>query len=498
MTTGTGKLNFAGGKGTLTAVGDGAPSGARIISGQFVYGALGSCQGGTAKLAALPGFAARSARWQFKLTDADGEGNVFAGIVDQATQAPGELADVPLIAPHRQHAEGLGVPISAGTSGVRAYALNPPYVAPTERMIDAISRALDPYPTADYGIGPDLIGVYGLPDHAPYATYNIDARATKFRSLGYMIPDYVTDALFDPGDGWEKYTYSRYPGNFILRRTGQATADPAILTADFTPQVSFTKFTGSQAGIGESREYAAFFGTAPAGAATTGGSFSGTGRMPWTFSFTMPTNSTVQKYADLQIGASVYIASTVPQTQTFNWTVDGKAVQTTETSQDSGTVISFRLYALGNGNTGVPAIPLAEQQFSPQPGNFGTYAVKFDVPGWRDDLAGRVLNLEVTVSQTKGHKVTLTLNNATARLTRSYPNMNAVVMPAGWAAPYQIGPIYEFVLPGWHVPPLLITGLPGGASQMAAGCTVIWNRGEASTLVTTQAWPYAGQRRGQR
>lgn len=490
MTVGTGVNIWQ--PGVLSVTGTGAPPAAQIISAQLTYGALGTCQGGTLKLARLPAVAARSAVWQVNM--AGQPGAVFAGLVDQVSQQPGELADVPLLAPHRVTLDALGAavgsPYALSTFGVAA-----PVVAATETMATAITRALDPLPTADYGVGPELAAAIGTPDSATFQTYDVsDSRTLSVRSLGYSFPDYVTDAIFDPGDGWQKSLYFRNPPATVLRRSATATADPAIVSATVPLAVTFSKNSSGMANIDEARTYEAFYGTPPEGASVTGGTLVGTGYAPWRFAFVMPVPSDVLKYSNLTVTGALNIGSVTPQRKSFNWAVNGNPVQTTEDSQDSGTVVTMRL--LAPPENGLPLVNLSEQELRPFPGNFGTFTVNFNVPGWRDDLAGRTLWLEVAVSQTKGHKVVATLKNAVVSITRSTPNVGAVVMPPGWTAPYVTGPIFEVKLKGWHIPPFKITGLPGGLEQMAAGATVTFSRNEVTTTITTVAWPYEGQRRG--
>ncbi|AWN22474.1 hypothetical protein DKM44_03840 [Deinococcus irradiatisoli] len=135
---------------------------------------------------------------------------------------------------------------------------------------------------------------------------------------------------------------------------------------------------------------------------------------------------------------------------------------------------------------------LVDGKFTPRLGQMGVYNVALEVPAAQK---GQTVTAEVQLYQAKGHAITMTVLEATAAATIEIPNTPGLIYPDGWTAPFKVGPVYKIKLKGWHVPPFRIL-FPWGLIQYAAGAVVTWNKNEASTEITTAAWPYPGQKRG--
>lgn len=434
---------------TLSIAGTGAPQGSQIITGQFAYGALGTCQNSRIQTVYLPAVGVRNADWRVYM---DGQGAVWAGVVDQAIQQEGELATTELFGKHRVDEEAYGAQVGASNQyGVYAW-----YVDPYTRKIDYINKLLEPYPTADYGTGPDLVTAIGLPQNASYRTYDLASGYLSLTSRGYAIPDYVTDALFDPGEGWQKYTYSRYPPNYVVRKGQSLSVNPSTVMTEENANVI------AQSGLslnGSSQTFQNEYGQL--GIRTSGASPT---RRNKKLIVTIPYKLT-----------SIHTDYVMRLICNYNRTND----------YDS----SKNVYGVATADITVKPFEAHNQK---------SLILEFPEELVRD--AGEIyININVFfVDKTDTYldqMGTVQLGAYTAKLTYEHPNTAAVTMPEGWAAPYAVGPIYEIKLRGWHIPPFLITGLPSGLSQMAAGSVVTWNKDEVTTTITTAAWPYAGQRR---
>lgn len=430
--------------GQLTVTGPGAPPNDEILSASFTYGALGTCQQGEVKLAHPVHVAPRTVMWQFHL---DGQ-PVFAGIVDSSGDS------VTFLAPHRRMMNALGVS-APGVPTTYGVTYTPP--AAHEKKIDAINRALDPYPTADYGVTPGLAEVIGVPEAMGFAAYTLDDRLLDLQSQGVGVPNYVTDAVFDPGDGWRKYTYTRPVPDFYPRETASVQVEPAIITS--LRPVPFTFHAPIN-----------FFGEMPQP------QFDG---QPHDIRF-------AGGLYRMQIPANTDISKNRKLTVTFPYRVDSIPA-------DHRAVIVIQMREVGGvGYTEVrsdiPSTNLALEK-----------GLTIDFPPELLERAALmefllVAGYEVDNVPTPPPTGSWVFHPVRCTLEFEEPNLPGVKMPEGWDAPFAVGPVYEYRIPGWHVPPLLTHGLPAG-SQYAAGTTITWNKDEATTRVTTMAWPYTGQRR---
>lgn len=479
VTTGTGILNFQGGAGRLELEGTGTPPGAEVIGATFTYGSLGTCQGGNLKLRHLPGVEGRRALWRAKLTDASGTGYVQAGIVDQPLQRAGELADVPLIAPHRQWVEAIGADL-AGGQPFRVFGVATEGGNPFDSVQNNVNRLLDPYPLADYGVGPDLVTAIGLPGSGTPAEYTVDSRALGFTPLGVMVPDYVTDAVFDPGDEWDKHLYRREAPAFVLRRSAAVRADPAIITSQASLEwvrqapplgaqsLGYHTYASSIYADGVERTYDGNRIAPGANDLLDYGAYRAT----------LPADSGMRKTVDCTVSLPMTLNSNEPL-ENFTPGDTGPDITVKVRHVESGATSTFR-FSLRNKDRAL------------------TQTARFVFPA-SVVQGGGTLEVEIVMSaQSTGRRSVMVFGPLTAALTEQTPNLAGVVMPPGWTAPFDTEPAYQFSLPGWHVPPIRVSGLPGGRTQMVVGSTVTWNRNECRTLLTTAAWPYPGQTRGRR
>lgn len=487
MPVGTGRHIWT--PGTLSVLGTGAPQPEEVIAATLTYGGLGTCQGGNIKLAQPSVSGARDRIWQVQLQN---EGNVFAGILDHVTYNAGELLDVPLLAPHRQNLEGLGEQIGSPYHlSLQSFGITPAGVPFNKTMSEVLADMLDPYPNADYGVGPDLVPAVGQPVNASYVTYSVDERTYSLKNLGYAIPDYITDAVFSPGGDFQDYVYKRTVPDFIARKTGTVSANPTILQEVQPLILGMTKGRSDLADPGVPTSYENFFGTPPMDYPYSTWAY-GTGQLAWIYSFYYPTNWSWIKYGTITLRGKFTVISVVPTRRAFTWNWGTGDVITYEMSQDDGTVLGFRLFA--PAWNGQPEVTLGVQTMNPQAGTQGVFTGQFDIqpdPTW----AGRPIEFQMYISQTRGHNVLMSMDGATGTVQTSRPNTDQLIYPAGWTAPFVTGPVFELLLPGWHIPPFRITNLPGGLDQMAVGSTVTYNKDECYTKVTTVAWPYEGQRR---
>ena len=452
----------------LLIFGNVVPPSPALIHATLTYGALGTCQGASLKLAQTPSLGYHADLWTLGFAAG---GAQFAGIVENAIPSPGSLTEVRLAAPHRATLDALGAQIGSPYT-LQTFGLPVTGVGATERLSDVLTRILEPYPTADYGVGPELTAGIGLPNYGTPVTLQA-GDALSVRPLGYAVADYVTDALFDPGEGWEKWTYKRNVDPYVPRRTAAATADPMI--------------------VERSNEWGWFRQDV----------------QPGTLGPAVPINSLYADGVQRRYSGHTTLAQTGPHYQVGRYAVSIAANSIRRRNKTFVVSCPFTL-------TGLETIDPAKTIKSPElivqmredaRGAVGSYTValkpshiglqmtaRFEVStDVLKDGIGFTLDYLLDNDYSNQH-VDLILHPTKAILTHDEPNFGAVAMPPGWTAPVATGPIYELTFAGWHKPPLMIAGLPPG-SQLAAGSVVEWNKNECKTTVTTMAWPYAGQRR---
>ncbi|WP_278911762.1 hypothetical protein [Deinococcus wulumuqiensis] len=468
----------------LSVAGYRAPAADALISAEFTYGGSGTCQGGTVRPVDTMS-EGRDAEWFFSL---DSE-SVFRGIPDNISDGDGQLAQVSLLPPHRPRLGGLGESLGAVSAGE------------FETLAAALERELGNRPDADVGITPEGYEITGVPfASGSYGAniYTLDDRAYDVRYIGSTYPDAVTDAVFDPGEGWRKYKYQRMPPAYALRRTGQAKADPAIAELPASVWLSGPIPTDDLlTPVGQSAVYSTFMGTPPKGYTWQSSLFPRRfGAWRWTWDY--PADTDVQRIRDVEITVAVYVASVAEQRREFTWNKSGSlsaqsgetlpdnapaTVTTFEASRDDGTTISLTLYLIRDGKREVLGAP---QVLMPRTTNsVGTFSSTFQVP---EQFAGSRLEAEVAIKQTNGHRIEMQVQTASIKAVRQFPNTAGVQMPEGWDKPFRTPARLEFRLPGWHRPPFDV--IWWGGRQPVASATVTWNRGECSTLITTGALGY--------
>lgn len=453
-----------------------------IISAECSYGGAGTCQSATVRPVNTT-TSGRNTLWVLDLVGAGAFNRVFFGVPDAISDADGQLAQVSLMPLHRCALGGLG----GSLAGV--------FAAPTETLADALQRVLGKYPDADIGLRPDGTEVAWVPSGGE----DVTGMAYDVRYIGPTYPDAVTDALFDPGEGWKKYVYKRTTPMYAVRRTGQAKADPAIAEAEANVVLSAPGQSDDYLpAVGQSAVYDTFIGTPPKGYERQGNI------LPrrygnWFWTWTYPTDTDEQRIREAEITLSVYIGGVAEQRKEFTFvpetpggisaqgepstgtdtTNTPQPIKEVQTSRDDGTTIEMALYVEKDGvwqGLGAPQVMIPRTA-----GSIGMFTVKFSVP---EQFAGSLLQAMVSISQTNGHRIEMTVQPARIRAKRLFPNLANVVMPDGWDKPFRTSPRYEFRLPGWHIPPFRAFG------QQVASATVTWNADECSTLCTTEALSY--------
>lgn len=471
ITTGTGAMSWAPGQLSLEAY-SGLPLGspaevlpdagrtANIIEAKLTYGALGTCQGGTLVLAGmLPDWATWGRLVRLRLTDASGTGYVFAGVVQAANNSAPNRAQVTLLAPYDLYGDA---PVTASMpliSAYRNYGVGSLPNVGGESWSAHHSRELAASPEGDRGIGPDLALVIGVPASASRASYTVDGRATGLTRKPAAIPPYITDLYWDPGNGWTPWSTSRAVPPFTPRKLATASANPATLTNNAT--FGFVRFTG-QTG--------------------TAGSVSGTSSpVSISISGSNPGIAPALSYQTNPYGGS---GSGISQlSAVINFNVSG-------TTASGSNWPSFRYGASYWGPGGVrPNVYVGSIKLD----STGAGQIKFD---WTSDMLAQGGDLRGLLEvYPNGGSVSITFTDPAAPYSYQTPNYAGIQYPPGWTAPFVGTDTYEFRLPGWHVPPISVSGLPGGLSQNVGGAEVTWHHQNASTLILTGARPYPGQQR---
>ncbi|ANC72968.1 hypothetical protein [Deinococcus radiodurans] len=497
----------------LTALGWGAPSSDEIISAEFTYGGAGTCQSATIR--PVNTYAGgRAANWEFRL----GGWQVFQGIPDGISDADGQLAQISLMAPHRPRLGGLGESLA----GVQA--------GPFETLSAALERELGSMPEADIGIRPDGTEVAEVPGGGG----SVGADETyEVRYIGPAYPDAVTDAVFDPGDGWRKYAYKRDCPPYALRRTASAKADPAIITKEETG-VPVTRVGGYSSPVttgevthyfsdlieadGVERMYAEKDSTKTETVSDVGN---------WTFS--TPKDTDVRRNQKVKVRCPflvtaiaaypppvpvVFVSNTgggdsgggsgetpdpikpAPTNEELAQRLDAaenrvfRIERQTQAADETrrtprGTPrfgelkLLISLYLMGDDGDQVldtTAHVFKEQDIALE------QAVSFEV-----GKVGEGANFRVRyelIEQDTGRSLTIAFRPLEVAIEYTAPNVEGVQMPEGWEKPFVTEARHEVRVPGWHIPPLTVLGQP------AASAVVTWNRGECSTLITTGALGY--------
>ena len=427
---------------------------AGAITMQLQLGPLGTLTTGSLGIVNMPAaweFTPWPRTLRFKLTSELGTGYIATALVNNAGRNPGALDNVPLTGRQSLWLDGPGVVPLVAFGAV-------PILNTSTIIRTAVETALKAYPNSEAGVAADLQNVVGRPESCSYAEYTLDSRALDQRRIGYTLTEYYTDAIFDPGNGFEPRAYGLAGlSSMVPHRTGQATATPVTL-----------KGPESQALVWTPSYPASAQGTTTTYQATTSGDV----QAQWSANFSVPMPSAQAIYAGAKIELRIYIESVEVNDYAGTPSTDGHQT-------------SFQLALYGPGG-------LRVVQYLDMPKGFtGLMIQPLEVPA---DLYGVPLEASILLDlRNLSHKVTMRLDESYLISDVERPNYDGVQMPAGWGLTPFIGPTFEFKLPGIHIPPLLIHGLPGGLSQFAAGAEITWNKGEASTKIITAALPYGGQ-----
>lgn len=424
---------------------------ASAITVQLSFGSLGTLRSGTLALAELPAAWERSA-WprmiRARLESEHGTGYIAAGIAQATIRERGALSGVPLVGietaflgrPGTGSAALDGAGLTPG--GTRAFGLTMPTPGNDQTRQEAVDTALESYPDGEAGVTADLVGVIGTQGGITPVEYAVDHRAYGFRSLGWTVTNYVSDARLPAADGWPARTWSRSDvPPFAPRRVGEATVDVRTLTQDvpFAPPPYESGFDLRYPMTGAARRWIIY-----------------------------PQVDIVQGQVGPVHSARIEAV--------YDVEVESNPVE-----------MALILAAPNTPSINAPTKYTAS----------GTYQQAWDVPLSVALLPGLSATLQA-YSEGGGY---VTLRSLRRVAVAGTENTAGIVMPYGWTAPYAVGPTYEFNLPGVHIPPFFVTipealsGVEGGLRQPVAGAVVTWHRGEASTKLLTAALPYPGQRR---
>lgn len=418
-----------------------------------------------------------------RLESEHGTGYIAAGIAEAAVTRRGEVSGVPLTGIEgvflgqpatTDPVTGPAHPLDGGLltpGGVAAFGIGAPAVQDGQTRLEALEAALDPHPDGEFGVTADLAGVFGVPGGVPGAAeYTLDHRAYGFRSLGYTVTDYVTDLIYQGGEGYPVRTLRRTDlPPYAPRRTERVTLDPMTETVEEARPADMAGTLGDTFPVEGLNSERTWIATLPP-------------------AYWLPSAGLrVLDHGPLRgVKLRMRYVSEIKTPHSVFFTLR------MEFSDQQGTP-SWQLLSL-------PPMAVAMS---------GTFTQDWELPAemWQDNPQNRhlrrvwvVVNGDVPAGSTPETRNRFGLNAFELVATREYDRYSHLLYgewprPPGWGAPYVVGPTYEFSLPGVHVPPLRVHGLPGGRSQMVAGAQVTWHRGEASTKLLTGALPYPGQRR---
>ena len=87
------------------------------------------------------------------------------------------------------------------------------------KVSDVISKALEPYPDASWGVDANRRAVLGRPRDG--TAVNVPASSVfDLSATGYEIPPYITESRSDPGEGWQKFNWQRTAPEFTPEIAG--------------------------------------------------------------------------------------------------------------------------------------------------------------------------------------------------------------------------------------------------------------------------------------
>lgn len=512
----------------LTATGTGAPASEAIISASLTYGALGSCQSASMQLAQASAVEHRAAVWTLSLGSP-----MFFGVVEQVLPVSYGLTSVTLSAAHRVTLDALGEPLGAPYPLQTAGVVVDAQTLPHERMSEVLNRLLERWPHADYGVTAHGTTVLGLPEHASRFSTLLAGDALEIRALGYTEQRYVTDAVFDPGEGWPKYTYKRTCPGWIHRKTAHVTMAqdansveaPKIISAEDT-DITLTRVTTAVPSTTTDgvthvynnviecdnieKQYAEVDSTATQIMSDVGlFRFQGKPDLPDRKHRKIKIRcpflvGKIAAYPVIQAVPVVHVpVSSGPDVVILtpvNEQIQNLSTALNTVSDQTRQFRDERFTARGTPKNGelklLISLTVENKILSTQVHVFKEQdigleqAVSFEMAYKNQEGEKKDVDIEVRYEMTEqdtGKSIKITFRPIEVAIEYETPNLTQVRMPEGWQTPFFTGPSYELKFRGWHVPPLQITGLSGGI-QYAAGSTVTWDKSECTTTVTTGTW----------
>lgn len=434
-------------------------AGSTVITARLRYGGLGSCQGGTLTLIDAPSsWSGLDSRLVvLDLESEHGTHTVYRAVLSDLRR-DGRTATANLSPLHTTYIEGpadegqhpLSSPLITNVHVYGVNASHPPGSKPETRRT-LLDRACEPYPDADYGAHPSGAGVIGFPSAATPVLLSRAILGAQFGvavDQGYARPNYVTDWVLRTPDGFDQPTGARSGlPMFIPRRLGEARADPVTRMVPTTTSVTLPTYGAPVIADGQEKTYD-YFGFGVSGPhvvqllSRTGLAIPRTLRIRVPFVLTGITGGVSGLY--------ITVATPIP---------------------GAGKQVVMPLDASSVGLVQNVDFEIAQEVYS-QVTSVNIYLV---------------LAYETTATE-----LTLQVQPIQATTQVETVDTSSLVMPDGWTAPVQVGPMRDRTVHGaWLIPP----GRDVDLGQYAAGVEVAWDRGAASSTYRTQALPYPGQRR---
>ena len=514
-----------------------------VLEGMFPYGPIGVCRaGGTCVLSKVP------TGWidnpyprllRFKLQSEHGTGYVYSAIVKEVKK-DGKRALVDLISVQDKYAQRSlytgGLLSYPGLVGAERYlGISPPSgLPPTTIRESAWNDRLAGALNSEWGVGPDMVGAAGIPEGGTPFEYTINSLAKDLASQGFVIPDYATEWIFDPGDGWDKTRGSRYPPPWTPERTVSASADPATIPQTFTLEATRdSSAIASVSGGGKTRSFANVIvaDDEPRSYSEVDSTATELKSDAGLYTLIVPPDSTGQRNQKLTVqvpfkllapsgtpGSAPVIEVPPPPPPTT-----GIFSRPQLTSDSDTQAVKDRVNALQDDMNGV--FDRAQQMYGAAYTVRGTprstdptlvvallqsgevvasqvipltdaiygieQAAKFDIDQNLSGGATLQIRLELTTQDTR-RLITLIFRPITGSLEAEVPNVGGIVVPREFYYPYFAGPTYQFSLRAWVAPPVRVLNLPGGQTQYLAQSEVHWTSKGAMSVLTTAAMRWRG------
>lgn len=346
-----------------------------------------------------------------------------------------------------------------GWAGYGAEAWAAAETTPTMTVGDYWKARLAPLPNAEWGAGADWALVAGAPAHVPGAqlrVWALDARAQGLTGSGHESGQYVTDWRAWPGlkPNGQPMPYASGARPDLpawLPRRAQ-TVDVQLVT-NITPEV-----------------------------------------VPWPGEWTTPLPEGPQVVPIAPSSSLGYWTGAVPTGDEDNRLSSAELAFRVEVDIRQG-ALQIDTYTLFLDYTQDPPMTVADINHDTRViTQSGTYDLRVVIPPDRllNNAGDTVVNtitlggLATPVDLT----YTVTASPPTLRWERTtYASTPPTPLPPGLEIPYTTEESFQFALPGIHVGPLLISGLPDGLTQPAV-TTIQLTPGGIRSAVRTAAIPY--------